>query len=241
MLSYWKLAVDLLPLGVKMTRQSASSTHDRLKLTLLLGLACLLSVGLYGVRVYYSGEPTYGFLLWNLFLAAIPFAISTLLFWKLPGSRLMFVGIAALWLLFFPNAPYVLTDLIHLWARPEVPLWFDLFLILSFACTSLMLGLVSLFDMQELVSRQFSRAAGWVFSLTSIVLGSFGIYLGRFLRWNSWDVLNNPTGLLQDILDRILNPLAHPRTIVFTLILSAFLLLAYLIMRQFSALRPKVQ
>ena len=211
--------------------------NDRFKLTLLLGLASLLSVGLYVARVYYSGESTYGFLLWNLFLAAIPFAISTLLLWKSPGSRVVFVAIAGVWLLFFPNAPYVLTDLIHLWARPEVPLWYDLFLILSFASTSLMLGLVSLFDMQEMISSRYSRMAGWAFSLASIVLGSFGIYLGRFLRWNSWDVLGNPSGLLQDILERVLNPLAHPKTIIFTLIFSAFLLLTYLIMRQFSALR----
>jgi uncharacterized membrane protein len=209
---------------------------DRFKLTLLLLLCSALSVGLWLARVYYSGQTTFGFLLWNLFLAAIPFGISTLLLWKSPGSKLVFAAIAGVWLLFFPNAPYVLTDLIHLWARPEVPLWYDLFLILSFACTGLMLGLVSLFDMQELVSRRFSRMAGWVFSLASIVLGSFGIYLGRFLRWNSWDVLSNPTGLLMDIMDRILNPLSHPRTIVFTLIFSAFLLLAYLILRQFSVL-----
>jgi uncharacterized membrane protein len=115
-----------------------------------------------------------------------------------------------------------------------VPLWYDLLLLLSFAWTSLMFGFVSLSDMQQLVKQRFNATTGWLFACAALLLGSFGIYLGRFLRWNSWDVLTQPQQLAWDILERVGNPLAHVGAYGFTVLLTAFLLLAYLMLQYFK-------
>jgi uncharacterized membrane protein len=208
----------------------------RTKLHLLLLASTLFGVAMVIVRAYFSGTLSYTFLVWNLFLAVIPFGISTLLSrFKTPG--IVFYPLVFLWLLFFPNAPYVLTDLIHL--RPYyVPLWYDLLLLLSFAWTSLMFGFVSLADMQRLIRERFNATVGWLFATAALALGSFGIYLGRFLRWNSWDVIAKPKGLAWDIVERVANPLEHVGTFGFTVLLTAFLLLAYLTVQFF---RPNTE
>ncbi len=207
---------------------------ERFKLNALLFASAAFGVVMVFVRVHFSGTLSYTFLFWNLFLAVIPFGISSFLV-RFKTPAVVFYPLAALWLLFFPNAPYVLTDLIHL--RPViVPLWYDLLLLLSFAWTSLMFGFVSLADMQGLVRQRFNAATGWLFACAALALGSFGIYLGRFLRWNSWDALTEPGQLARDILERFANPLEHPGTFGFTLLLTTFLLLAYLMMQYF---RPK--
>jgi uncharacterized membrane protein len=205
---------------------------QRLKLNLVLLAAILFCISFVAVRIYFSGALSYTFLLWNLFLAFIPFVLSSLLV-TVRLSALVFWLLGAIWLLFFPNAPYVLTDLLHLKAG-MVPVWYDLLMLLSFAWTSLMLGFVSLADMQTLMAQRFNQITGWIFAFVALLLGSFGIYLGRFLRWNSWDVITEPTGLLQDIVNRIINPLAHLKTYGFTLLLTVFLLLAYLMMHFFK-------
>jgi uncharacterized membrane protein len=204
---------------------------NRAKLSLLLLASTLFGVALVLTRVYLSGTLSYTFLFWNLFLAVVPFGISTLLLrFKTPGT--VFYPLTLLWLLFFPNAPYVLTDLIHL-RQHVVPLWYDLLLLLSFAWTSLMFGFVSLADMQRLFQQRFNAGVGWLFAVAALALGSFGIYLGRFLRWNSWDVLTEPRQLAWDILERVANPLAYTHTFGFTVLLAAFLLLAYLTLQFF--------
>jgi uncharacterized membrane protein len=210
---------------------------QRLKLTLLLAASVIFGVLMVMVRVYFSGTLSYTFLLWNLFLALIPFGLSSLLLnVKLPAP--LFWLTTACWLLFFPNAPYVLTDLLHL--RPfMVPVWYDLLMLISFAWTSLMLGFVSLSDMQGLIRQRSNQVIGWLFVGMALGLGSFGIYLGRFLRWNSWDVLTQPKRLLSDILEPLINPLSNISTYGFTLLLTAFLLLAYLTMQFFQGQRIK--
>jgi uncharacterized membrane protein len=175
----------------------------------------------------------YGFLCWNLFLAWIPwlagqgFRDSS----RRRASTVLQLGWLALWLLFLPNAPYIATDLLHLAPRPSVPLWYDLVLLLSFAGTGLLLGYVSIIDVQTAVEERFSRGTGWGVAAGSLFLSGFGIYLGRFLRWNSWEVLTDPAGLFYDISDRLLNPTSHPRTYAVTLILGSGLLLGYAALR----------
>jgi uncharacterized membrane protein len=205
--------------------------NHRAKLSLLLLASTLFCATMVLVRVYFSGTLSYTFLFWNLFLGFIPFAISTFLS-RLKVSATVFYPLAFLWLLFFPNAPYILTDLIHL-RQHVVPLWYDLLLLLSFAWTSLMFGFVSLSDMQRLIQERFNASIGWLFAVIALGLGSFGIYLGRFLRWNSWDVFTEPRQLAWDILERVANPLAYAHTFGFTVLLAAFLLLAYLTLQFF--------
>lgn len=200
---------------------------------LLFTLSIGFSFALLSARIWYSSDNHYAFLVWNLFLAGVPFFVSTfLLLAKRVTSAVIFWLLAAVWLLFFPNAPYILTDLFHLREKAPVPLWYDLALILSFAWNGLLLGFVSLADMQKEFTRRFGKFTSWLFVLLSLGLSGFGIYLGRYLRWNSWDIVSNPTALAADIMERFINPLAHPRTWGVTLVFSIFLLLAYLMLMQ---------
>ncbi|MEZ5387076.1 MAG: DUF1361 domain-containing protein [Prosthecobacter sp.] len=179
-------------------------------------------------RFHVAGHFGYVFLLWNLFLAAIPLGLSL----GLEHVRRIThaVPLLSMWLLFFPNAPYVLTDLIHLNANRHgrVPQWLDLLLLLSFAFVALWFGFQSLHLVQRWFTRRFSRATAWVVTVTCLGLGGFGVYLGRFLRWNSWDIVHRPHLLLKDIASRILDPLHHSHTWSFTLGFGTLLLFSYL-------------
>jgi uncharacterized membrane protein len=203
--------------------------HNRLSVTIVLALSCLLSVSLSFFRIYYSGYGTYIFLNWNLFLAILPYIISV--FFLLYNHKIksnLFLGTVVLsWLLLFPNAPYIVTDFFHLEPRANVPYWYDLGLIFSFAWNGLILGFISLYDIQTAIARRFTAFKGWMFAIFSLVLGSFGIYLGRYERFNSWDVITNPIALFVDIADRFIDPMSHPRTILMTLLFSALLIFGY--------------
>ena len=207
-----------------------SQPFSRTRLTLVFTLAASLTLSILLVigRVLLTGHVVFLFLIWNLFLAVIPFALSTMLGTaKGPLRARMLVPAGVAWLLFFPNAPYILTDLFHLDARPGVPLWYDLALILSCAWNGLMLAYASLSDMQRLVQQRLGFGAGWAFATLALLLSSFGIYLGRYLRFNSWDVLTNPLTLFFDIVNRILHPFSFPGTWGVTLVFGVFLLIGY--------------
>ncbi|MEP7170944.1 MAG: DUF1361 domain-containing protein, partial [Bacteroidota bacterium] len=137
-------------------------------------------------------------------------------------------GIFAAWLSFFPNAPYILTDLFHLLNRQHIPLWYDLIMILSFAWTGLLTGFVSLIEIQNFFTEKYGKRLSWYLTIIALVLGSFGVYLGRFGRFNSWDVIANPFELSHDILTMFINPLHHIQMYGMTFFLSCFLILAYL-------------
>nr|WP_236668960.1 DUF1361 domain-containing protein [Hymenobacter rubidus] len=203
-------------------------SRARLTLVFMLASSVALSVLLIVGRVLMTGHLTFLFLIWNLFLAVIPFALSTMLGTALgPLKARILLPVGAAWLLFFPNAPYILTDLFHLDARPGVPLWYDLALILGCAWNGLMLAYASLSDMQRLVQARLGVWAGWAFATVALLLSSFGIYLGRYLRFNSWDVLANPLTLFYDIVNRVLHPFSFPGTWGVTLVFGLFLLIGY--------------
>jgi len=191
-----------------------------------------LCLALLVVRVAHSHNFYYIYFSWNLFLAWLPMlcALAAYNLYKRRSrlSWLMVAGCAFVWLLFFPNAPYLLTDILHLTARPDVPLWYDLILVIAFALTGTLLGLVSLFLMQMLVHRAVGPVLGWLFALVVLAMSGFGIYLGRFQRWNSWDVFTNPLSLLADVLTRLRHPLANWPTFVFSALFSLVFLSAYL-------------
>ena len=210
------------------TLSSQPFTRARLTLVFVLATSVALSVILVVGRVLMTGRLLFLFLIWNLFLALIPFAISTMLgIAKGPLRTRLLVPVGAAWLLFFPNAPYILTDLFHLERRAGVPFWYDLALILSCAWNGLMLAYASLADMQRLVQRRLGTGVGWAFATVALLLSSFGIYLGRYLRFNSWDVLANPLTLFYDIVNRILHPFSFPGTWGVTLVFGVFLLIGY--------------
>lgn len=197
------------------------------------GMMTLWCAALVVLRVELSGSLFYVFLVWNLFLAWIPWwaAQAFRAASQRRGPRLLRLGWFALWLLFLPNAPYILTDLLHLGRRPVVPLWYDLALLLSCAGTGLLLGYISLLEVQGAVEEQLGKVAGWFVAAGSLALSGFGIYLGRFLRRNSWDILIDPAGLFLDISDRLLNPTSHLRAYGVTLVFGVGLLLGYVALR----------
>jgi len=191
------------------------------------GLAC----GLFASRVYLSHTFTYAFLVWNLFLAWFPYLSSLWAahtHWRYPQVWWYLLIPGALWLIFFPNAPYILTDFWHLRARAPIPIWYDIGMLAAFAWTGLFLGVFSLRTMHRLVQRFAGPIVGWLFVLSSIGLGGLGIYLGRFLRWNSWDLFVRPGRVLTDVVVRVLNPWSYPGAFGVTLLFAAFLLICYL-------------
>ena len=205
---------------------SAGAWRTRLLLTLALCLSSALSIFLFGIRVIYADNATFFFLNWNLFLAWVPL-LAAVAAWALQAGanrpRLRVTPLLALWLLFFPNAPYILTDLIHLAPRDNVPMWYDLLLILSYAWNGLILGFVSLWIVQGLLQRWFGPIAGWAGAAAAIFLAAFGIYLGRFLRWNSWDIITQPLEIARHLLSAATNPSEHIKAAVITLVLCAIL------------------
>jgi uncharacterized membrane protein len=210
------------------------STQHNLFAILALGAASSLSVSMVLVRAAYTGQFSFRFVLWNLFLAWVPLFVALLA--KRARGWFSLISLAATWLLFFPNAPYVLTDLVHFRPRETVPYWYDLILLVSFIWAGVMTGFYSLFILHQRMNERFGELAGWVFTIVTLGLSSFGIYLGRFLRWNSWDVVFNPDELARDIWLRIANPFDHPRAYVFSFLLAAFLVAAYLTLYSFARL-----
>ena len=202
------------------------------KHTLLLLAALLFTSSLAGamwlVRFVYTGSIAFIFLLWNLFLAWLP-VLFALLARRHQASRLGRWVWGGLWLLFFPNAPYLLTDLLHLGQIGRVPIWYDLIMLLTFALAGLFLGFASLFWLHDLVTKTWNQLAGWLFVLVVLGLSSFGVYIGRFLRWNSWDLLLNPSVLLHDLANHLLVRHQLLETAVVTMLLTAVFTASYFI------------
>lgn len=196
---------------------------------LVLSLITAFSILLEAVRIAYSGSNQYLFLIWNLFLAGIPFAIAWMCSWspKINKNKWLLLGFAGLWLLFFPNAPYIITDLLHLKPKQNIPLWYDAFLIFIFAWNGLLFGLSSLYLMQQLMEQQFSKIHAWSFAVIALALCSIGIFIGRFLRWNSWDVLYDPLGIVKDTYQSYASPFFESHAWGVTGISFLFLSLAY--------------
>jgi len=198
-----------------------------------LMLQSLFSVALVAIRFAVSHEPRFGGLIWNLFLAWIPFVLAIVLYDRhRAGARpAALVPLAALWLLFLPNAPYIVTDFKHLIPSATVPLWVDIVVIAAPAWTGMLLGFLSLYLVQAVVRRVASPAVGWAVAIGALGLASFGVYLGRVLRWNSWDVIADPRLLGE--LDGIA---ADPLAIAMTVLLTGFLTLSYLVLYTFMRL-----
>lgn len=189
------------------------------KLVLVLLLSNAVSAWLFVVRVITTGDYRYWYMLWNLFLGWLPLLFAALLVWRLRKQRwakLWNVVLTLLWLGFLPNSFYLLTDLIHLQNTGEINLLFDIVLLFTFIFNGYIAGYMSVYLIhRELLKRRSYTWAHLAIALVFLACG-FAIYLGRTLRWNTWDVLVNPAGLLFDVSDGIVNPLAHPQIVVTT-------------------------
>jgi uncharacterized membrane protein len=203
--------------------------YQRYHLTLLLGAMSIICLSMSIFRVLFTKTDMFLFLNWNLFLAFIPWVLSTVFLLKRDlHYRKWYVSLILItWLLFFPNAPYILTDLFHLRDELTMPLWYDLIMILAYAWTGLMFGFVSLFNIEMFLKRYLPRKLVLLTSVFLLFLGAFGIYIGRYLRWNSWDVLQEPFTLLYNVTSDISNPLSHPRAYGMTLLMGVLLNMFY--------------
>lgn len=193
-------------------------------------LSSVAAVGLLALRLDWSARASYAFLTWNLFLAWVPYVLSLvarLLMARGLGRGWLLAPLALGWLALFPNAPYLLTDFIHLRQRPVVPLWFDAALLALFAATGWLMGLLSLEVWKEWLERHWGRARAWAFVAATSVLCGYGIYLGRVERWNSWDVLSEPGRLLSAMVAHLREPDAFPHLTRLTLLFAALVLLSY--------------
>lgn len=200
-------------------------------LFLLSFFGCLMLV----IRWLRIGTPKYLFLIWNLFLSWIPLGISLIMRYihsKVNRGGFILVVLGMIWLLFYPNAPYMLTDYIHLRNSHSLLTWVDLVIHSVFIWTSLFVGFLSLFIVNGIIHKLTNKIIVWLFTIGVLFLSSFGIYLGRFIRWNSWDMILNPLSLITSVLENI-----NFESILFTMMYGILLTLIYTFLYGLTFLR----
>jgi uncharacterized membrane protein len=176
-----------------------------------LAASAAFSVLMVAARVVYTGKLTFIFFVWNLFLAYVPLFITG---WLQQNPRLIearwkFAAAFICWLLFIPNAFYIITDLFHLQTYYGMPVWFDLALIFSFAWNGLLPGIISVRSMERMTRLHLGYRNELWFIYPIMCLNAFGVYIGRFMRFNSWDIITSPFGLTADIADIIFHPFEY--------------------------------
>lgn len=194
---------------------------EKLLLAWFFFIVCLIMC-----RIYFSGSLLFIFLVWNIFLAWVPFFISSYLQPSSPAGWKHYLLLFA-WLLFFPNSLYIITDLIHLDLETGIPKWFDAILLFSASAAGLMMAFISLYRVEQFLHKLATRRTVTGLMWMILFMGSFGVYLGRFLRWNSWDIITNPVQLFISIGSRIIFPLDHLYTWGVTMILTVLFYLIY--------------
>jgi uncharacterized membrane protein len=213
-------------------------TQRRIAVLAALGGLSLMVVGMVAVRVARTGSEAFLNLPWNLFLAWVPFALALLVYDQAGrgAGRMRLFALGGLWLLFFPNAPYLVTDLKYVGWYDEAPWWYDVTLLTVGACAGLALGFASLYLMHAVARRLWGAANAWLAVGFVLVLASFGVFLGRVHRWNSWDVFTDPVPLFAQLARGLVNPLDYPHAIAVTTVFTAFLGSTYLVFYAFARL-----
>lgn len=202
---------------------------DRRELEQWLILSGLFSVGLVLFRAAVTRDLFFFFLPWNLMLAFIPYAITEWFYRRVDWieDRIRFWLVFLVWLLFIPNSFYIVTDLFHLHKGGDVPRWYDLVLIFSFVWNGLILGVLSLRRMETIICARFPFLSGLWFVVPMMGLNALGIYIGRYLRFNSWDIITDPFSLISDIFYLLIHPLRQNRDWGMILSFTILLVLIY--------------
>jgi uncharacterized membrane protein len=207
--------------------------------------AFVLASGLCGslllARAVETGSSSWRFLVWNLVLAWIPFLLALALYDgnRRGAPRPWQLLLAAGWLLFLPNAPYIVTDFLHVGVIGGAPIWFDASLVAAFAATGVMLGLASLLLVQSVVSRTWGEVWSWLALVPAFALCSLGIALGRIARFNSWDAVSQPDAILRVLADKLLDPGSAMRGIALVGALTVSLAVGYLVLYAVAGLVPR--
>ncbi|MBK7774289.1 MAG: DUF1361 domain-containing protein [Sandaracinaceae bacterium] len=184
-----------------------------------LGLFSVLALALLVARVVFTQNSVFLVFAWNLFLAWVPLALALGLERASRLGSASLLGVA--WLAFFPNAPYLVTDLVHLRHRAPVPLWYDVAFFATLALAGLFVGLASLEIVHRVLRRHVSARAAWALVLLISALSGYAIYLGRFLRWNSWDLFTRPLGVLASVASDVTHARPWGVSVVFGAIVFA--------------------
>jgi len=194
--------------------------------------SCVLLV----IRMLVTGTIEYIFLPWNLFLAFIPYWIT---WWmtiniSIIENKIKLIIALAAWLLFIPNSFYIITDLFHLIHVRTAPKWFDLLLLFSFAWNGIVCGMLALRRVEQVML--FLSGKGFSLLLVFIVmwLNAFGIYIGRFLRFNSWDIITDPFRLVAEIGQMIFQPFDNAYAWGMTICYAIFMTLLYFTIKKMS-------
>jgi len=191
---------------------------------------------LLAARIIATGSPAYLFLPWNLFLAFVPYFITGWLSSNvgIMENKLKLLLVLAAWLLFIPNSFYIITDLFHLTRIESAPKWFDLLLIFSFAWNGIICGIISLRRVELVVGLQGLKKFSVPMVFAVMWLSAFGIYIGRFLRFNSWDVITDPFSLAAEIMDMVFHPLQNGYAWGMTMGYSVFMTFLYFTVKKLS-------
>lgn len=197
----------------------------------MLLLSITFSMSLLLVRYRFAPTEDYSFYPWNIFLAAIPYVISTQLL-KLKKINFLAILMLVIWLLFFPNAPYIITDIFHYEQRLPIPFWYDLILVISAAWNGLILGMISLMNVEKFLLRHLKPTWVTICEFLSLLLCSYGIFIGRFLRFNSWNVLTDPRSLVYSSANHLLVPQNYQKLWVFTILFAVMLGLIYFTLKK---------
>lgn len=215
-------------------RAAVSRLCDKSTLQLRLIVCVLAAMSVFVFALGLAQKVTGGapplFIFFNLFLAWVPLLLALVIADQHPRNRLLWCGVVGVWLLFLPNAPYVLTDVLHLRWVDSAPSWRFTFQILTLAVTGLLLGMVSLQLVHAELRRRWGRIRAWWAIGAAIALASFGVSIGRFGRWNSWDTITQPKLLMSDIVERLLLPQRHPVGSFTALAMAVLLLFIYVFM-----------
>ncbi len=195
--------------------------------------AIVFSLMILFLRMYITDTRYFLFLTWNLLLAAIPLFITSFILYFNIENKLLLLGVFLMWLLFLPNAPYILTDLLHVKSRNIIPIWYDFIMIFSFALTGLFMTLESIIHFEKIAQKYISENALRVTTVLIFFLSSFGIYIGRFMRWNSWDIFYNFETIFLQLFDILLHPLENKEIWLFTIFYGIFLNMVMVISRKF--------
>lgn len=207
----------------------------RQQLLITLGLSSTVSLGLLAARFIATQHTTYWFLAWNLVLAWIPLGIAWWLIARLrttPWLSFWNLLLTVLWIGFLPNAFYIASDIIHLTKSGTVSLLYDVVMFLSFTFNGFVLGYLGLYGMHQQLRKRLGRQTSYSIIVGVLLLCSFAIYLGRYLRWNSWDILVNPAGLLFDVSEPFINPSSYPRAFTTTAMVFVLLMSVYAVSYQ---------
>lgn len=198
---------------------------------LILSIAFTMTLLL--VRVKYTHDSIYMFYIWNTFLAILPLVFSKILTGQKKMNLLSFFLLIA-WLLFYPNAPYIITDVFHYEQRLPVPMWYDLMLVISAAWNGLVLGMVSLMQVEGFLSKHFKPLLVKFFVFISFGLCGYGVYIGRYLRYNTWDVVAQPKLLIKSSALQVLHPHRNIDVWAFTALFAAMFCIIYFTVKQFQ-------